>query len=482
MRVGERPDRAARVARARRRRSGSSSRRRGPGMHHVAFEVADVGAELERLAGGRRRADRRAAAAAASSGSRSAFVHPRRDRRRARGAGARVADGDRIRLEIAFEGGAGADGLRPAGGRRRPRPRARRRVGGRVLVRGRGRPLLGRGAQDRLREALRAREPRRLRRDGAEARPSGRGARGRDRRASRRREDDAVHGADARRRAASTGRRTSAWRAIADERLDALAEVVHAKKVTPATIRVQDVPGTGPALLGNLRQVDALLVVLDGFSPGADPAGDLETLRLELLVADRDHVERRLERVEKQAKSGDAKLRAEVEELRKVLAHVDGEAPLSDYPGELPARARAADDEAAARGRERAGRDRPRRSRPSSPSSPTRRRPRSATAAPRRSRRSSAGSTTRSTCHVLHRGREGDARVDAPERRDGARRGRDDPLRHRPRLHPLRGDRLVATSSRPARTPRRRGAALQRLEGKTYVVRDGDVLNIRFNV
>jgi ribosome-binding ATPase len=124
---------------------------------------------------------------------------------------------------------------------------------------------------------------------------------------------------------------------IADERLGALAAVVEAKKVTPAAIRVQDVPGTGPALLGNLRQVDALLVVLDAFSPGAEPAGDLETLRLELLVADRDHVERRLERVEKQAKSGDPKLRAEVDELQKVLAHVDTEAPLSEYPGELPA-------------------------------------------------------------------------------------------------------------------------------------------------
>ncbi len=101
--------------------------------------------------------------------------------------------------------------------------------------------------------------------------------------------------------------------AVADARLGALAEVVHAKKVTPAAIRVQDVPGTGPALLGNLRQVDALLVVLDGFSPGADPARDLENLRLELLVADRDHVAARLERVEKQAKSGDAKLRVEVD-------------------------------------------------------------------------------------------------------------------------------------------------------------------------
>jgi ribosome-binding ATPase YchF (GTP1/OBG family) len=123
---------------------------------------------------------------------------------------------------------------------------------------------------------------------------------------------------------------------IADPRLAALAEVVAAKKVTPAAIRVQDVAGTGPALLGNLRQVDALLVVVDGFSPGADPAGDLETLRLELLVADRDHVERRLERVEKQAKSGDPKLRAEVEELRKLLAHVDAGAAVSEYPGELP--------------------------------------------------------------------------------------------------------------------------------------------------
>ena len=94
--------------------------------------------------------------------------------------------------------------------------------------------------------------------------------------------------------------------------------------MTPAAIRVVDVPGTGPALLGNLRQVDALLVVLDGFSAGARPGGDLETLELELLVADRDHVERRLERVEKQAKSGDAKLRdGGRASCERLLAHLD---------------------------------------------------------------------------------------------------------------------------------------------------------------
>jgi ribosome-binding ATPase YchF (GTP1/OBG family) len=124
---------------------------------------------------------------------------------------------------------------------------------------------------------------------------------------------------------------------IADERLDALAQVVKARKVTEATIRVQDVPGTGDAQLGNLRQVDALLAVLRGFGADPDPDGDLETFSLELLVADRDHVERRLERVAKQAKSGDAALRGEVEELGRVLAHVDAGQSLSDYPGELPA-------------------------------------------------------------------------------------------------------------------------------------------------
>jgi ribosome-binding ATPase YchF (GTP1/OBG family) len=124
--------------------------------------------------------------------------------------------------------------------------------------------------------------------------------------------------------------------AIPDERLDRLAEVVHAKKVTPAGVRVVDVQGTGPQLLGNLRQVDALLVVLDGWSGTRDAADDLETLKLELLVADRDHVERRLERVAKQAKSGDARLRAEAAELERVLAHVDAGGTLADWPGELP--------------------------------------------------------------------------------------------------------------------------------------------------
>jgi hypothetical protein len=123
---------------------------------------------------------------------------------------------------------------------------------------------------------------------------------------------------------------------IPDERLEHLANTVGARKVTPAAVRVVDVPGTGPQLLGNLRQVDALLVVLDGFSGTRVPADDLETLKLELLVADRDHVERRLERVGKQAKSGDARLRAEAAELERLLAHLDAGRTLAEWEGELP--------------------------------------------------------------------------------------------------------------------------------------------------
>src|SRR4051794_1092981 len=77
--------------------------------------------------------------------------------------------------------------------------------------------------------------------------------------------------------------------AIPARRLPPLAHAVHARKVPPAAIRVSEVRGPGPALLGNLRQVDALLVVLDGFSGTQVPADDLETLKLELRVADRDH-------------------------------------------------------------------------------------------------------------------------------------------------------------------------------------------------
>jgi ribosome-binding ATPase len=116
---------------------------------------------------------------------------------------------------------------------------------------------------------------------------------------------------------------------IADERLEQVAAVVGSPKATPATIRVVDLPGTTAAQLGAARAADALVAVVK------DEA-DLESLQLELIVADRDHVERRLEKVRKEAKSGDPGLRQEVQELERLLAHAEAGRSLREYEGELP--------------------------------------------------------------------------------------------------------------------------------------------------
>jgi ribosome-binding ATPase len=270
--------------------------------------------------------------------------------------------------------------------------------------------------------------------------------------------------------------------AIPDPRLPQLADVVKARKVTPAAIRVVEVRGTGPALLGNLRQVDALLVVLDGFSGTRVPADDLETLKLELLVADRDHVEKRLERVSKQAKSGDPNLKKEAEQLERLLAHLDSGMTLADWTEELPPEldplttkpllaiengqngtdlkleaelAELPPEEAAEfRGEDAA---------------------------------SALGEVVRRLAETLDlitffTAGEKETRAWTLRRGqtaiDAAATIHTDIARGFIRCEVLRWDDLVAAGSH-AEASR---AGKQRLEGKTYVVEDGDVLNVRFNI
>jgi ribosome-binding ATPase len=116
---------------------------------------------------------------------------------------------------------------------------------------------------------------------------------------------------------------------IPDDRLPEVARIVGSPQATQAAIRVVDLPGTASAQLGAARAADALVGVVSD-------EGQLDSLQLELLVADRDHVERRLEKVRRDAKSGDPTPRAEVGELERVLAHLDTERPLADYAGVLP--------------------------------------------------------------------------------------------------------------------------------------------------
>jgi hypothetical protein len=267
---------------------------------------------------------------------------------------------------------------------------------------------------------------------------------------------------------------------IPDARLQQLAGVVHAKKVTPAAVRVVDVPGTGAALLGNLRQVDALVAVLDGWSGTRDPEADLETLKLELLVADRDHVERRLERVSKQAKSGDAKLKAEVAELERVLSHLDAGGTLAEWKRELPPELEPLTTK---------------------PLLPVENGPRGLDAkleaelaelpeeeaAAFREGASALGEITRRLFEALDlvtffTAAEKETRAWTLRRGgtalEAAETIHSDIARGFIRGEVIRWEDLVAAGSHTEAA--RQGK--QRLEGKTYVVEDGDVLNIRFNV
>jgi ribosome-binding ATPase len=280
---------------------------------------------------------------------------------------------------------------------------------------------------------------------------------------------------------AVSGKENVGMAAIADDRLPQLAAVEHAKKVTPAALRVVDVPGTGAQLLGNLRQVDALLVVLDAWSGMRDPEDDLVTLRLELLVADRDHVERRLERVRKQAKSGDAQLRRELEQLEAVLAHLESEQPLSAWPGELPEGLEPLTTKPLLEVRNGPG------GIDAKLEAELAELPDEEAAEYRDGGSSALGEVTRRLFEAVDlisffTAAEKETRA-WPLRRgqtalDAAETIHSDIARGFIRCEVIRWDHLVEAGSRPEVV--RRGQ--QRLEGKDYVVQDGDVLNIRFNL
>jgi ribosome-binding ATPase YchF (GTP1/OBG family) len=280
--------------------------------------------------------------------------------------------------------------------------------------------------------------------------------------------------------ASASGKEHVGMAPVPDERLQKVAGVVHPKKVTPAAVRVVDVPGTGAALLGNLRQVDALVAVLDGWSGARDPAADLETLKLELLVADRDHVERRLERVAKQAKSGDPTLRAEAGELEQLLGLLDAGGSLADWPRELPPELEPLTTK---------------------PLLPVENGPGGvdakleaelaelpeAEAAAFRDGESALGAIARRLFEVLDlvtffTAGEKETRAWTLHRGgsalDAAGTVHSDIARGFIRCEVIRWDDLVAAGSHTEAA--RQGK--QRLEGKTYVVQDGDVLNVRFNV
>jgi ribosome-binding ATPase len=137
---------------------------------------------------------------------------------------------------------------------------------------------------------------------------------------------------------------------VPDERLDALARAVGSKRVIPATVDLVDIAGLvrgasegeglGNQFLAHIRECDAVAHVVRCFEDenvvhvhgSVDPAGDIETVNTELLLADMATVEKRLERAGRAAKSGDKELRAEVAELEGLKRHLSGGNPAHTYP------------------------------------------------------------------------------------------------------------------------------------------------------
>jgi GTP-binding protein YchF len=147
---------------------------------------------------------------------------------------------------------------------------------------------------------------------------------------------------------------------VPDERLERVAETVGSSELVPATISFHDIAGLvrgasegeglGNRFLASIRETDAICHVVrchaDSGVPHpdgrVDPLADIETIETELMLSDYEQVERRLERVGKQAKSGDERAIAEGAWLEAVRDALGAGRPARSIPvpGAAPEAAR----------------------------------------------------------------------------------------------------------------------------------------------
>lgn len=128
---------------------------------------------------------------------------------------------------------------------------------------------------------------------------------------------------------------------VPDPRVDRLVEIFKSKKKTPSTLEVRDIAGlvegasTGEGLgnqfLGQIREVDALMHVVRCFQGGdvvhvggsVDPIRDISTIETELMLADVEALDRRKQRAEKKVRAGDKKAAFETTFLQRLMELLD---------------------------------------------------------------------------------------------------------------------------------------------------------------
>lgn len=127
---------------------------------------------------------------------------------------------------------------------------------------------------------------------------------------------------------------------VPDERVDRLTEAVKPKKKVYAQVRVADAPpGSRAQQVAAAREADVVLQVARCFGPEPDPAGDLTSTTVDMVVADLASVERRLEIAEKEARANKPGVGAEVEALKQAKDWLDEGRPLRSLDLDEPARA-----------------------------------------------------------------------------------------------------------------------------------------------
>lgn len=141
--------------------------------------------------------------------------------------------------------------------------------------------------------------------------------------------------------------------AVPDNRMDALAEIVNPQRVVPTHLEFVDIAGLvrgaskgeglGNQFLANIREVDAIVHVLRCFEDSdithvegsVDPVRDAETIETELMIADLESMEKRIENVMKKARSGDKKSKEWIEMAEKVAEALrDGKPASTARPDE----------------------------------------------------------------------------------------------------------------------------------------------------
>ena len=137
---------------------------------------------------------------------------------------------------------------------------------------------------------------------------------------------------------------------VPEPRLDAVAATLGSTPITYETIEFHDIAGLvrgasegeglGNKFLGNIRETDAIVHVVRAHDDPnvvhpegrVDPGADIDTIETELVYADLEQAERRLERVGRQAKSGDKALVAEADWLRQLIETLQSGRPAREVP------------------------------------------------------------------------------------------------------------------------------------------------------